>query len=144
MISKRYITPMKLGTTKKIIAILLVIQVSILFAGVYLSSFEVRSDGSNVVLTWQTQSETNLSHFVVERKPSNSDQFIELAYIQPEPDKDYEYIDQSAYKAMDSYYVYRLKIVDFNGTHSFSREESVYHQVSGVKRTWGSIKALFR
>lgn len=143
MIAKRYITPMKLSTTQKIIALLLVIQVSVVFAGVYLSSFEVRSDGSNVVLTWQTQSETNLSHFVVERKPANGE-FIELAYIQPESDKDYQFIDESAYKVMDSYYVYRLKIVDSNGTVTFSKDESILHQVSGVKRTWGSIKALFR
>jgi len=41
-------------------------------------------------------------------------------------------------------FIYRLKIVDTNGQASYSNEVSVSHNVSGVKRTWGSIKAMFR
>ena len=58
----------------------------------------------------------------------------------------YEYTDQTAFKTNDQVYKYRIEIVDKDGSLSYSKEMSVLHNngISGVKRTWGSIKALFR
>jgi len=56
----------------------------------------------------------------------------------------YSYTDRTAYKTSDNVYVYRLRIVESGGTASFSQDVPVTHSVSSVKRTWGSIKAMFR
>ena len=102
------------------------------------------SDGQSVVLSWQTSSETNVSYFAVERKYVDGD-FTEITRISPKDDKNYEWRDATAYKAENAaVYVYRLRIVDVDGSESISSEASVYHNVSSVRRTWGSIKAIFR
>lgn len=113
------------------------------FAGSFLTKFDARSLGDRVVITWSASSEVDLNHYAVERKTVNGN-FIELGEILPEADLTYEFIDDTAYKSNDAIYIYRLKIVDNNNSSSYSSEISVSHNVSSVKRTWGSIKALFR
>ncbi len=80
----------------------------------------------------------------MERKTPQSS-FVDITTIQPKGSNSYyTYLDQSAYKIENMLFIYRLKIVDTNGQASYSNEVSVSHSVSGVKRTWGSIKAMFR
>lgn len=124
--------------------VLLIMSATTLLAGAYLSYFHVRSENENIVLTWQTTQEINVKHFVVERRSSNGP-FNEIDIIQARGNNtSYSYTDESAYKTNDAIYAYRLKIVDNNGNVSYSIEVSVSHNPSPVKRTWGSIKALFR
>lgn len=122
----------------------IILSALITYAGVDLLKFSARSENGNVVVSWQTVTESNLNHFVVERKTVNGS-FMELGNVSPRSDKNYEYVDQSAFKTSDQLYVYRLKIVDNSGAVSYSQEVRVTHSnISSVKRTWGSIKALFR
>ncbi len=123
--------------------LLVIIAAGLIFAGVDLLKFTARSSGGNIILDWQTISETNLRQFVVERKTVNGS-FMEVGTVHPREDKNYEYVDQTAFKTYDQLYVYRLRIVDNDGSVSYSGEIAVPHNVSSVKRTWGSIKALFR
>jgi hypothetical protein len=123
--------------------IILLISIT-LFAGTFLEYFHGRSEGEDIRLEWKTREEVNLEHFKIERKTPQSS-FVEIATIQPKGSNSYyTYLDQSTYKAADMIFIYRLKIVDTNGQVSYSSEVSVSHSVSGVKRTWGSIKAMFR
>ena len=118
--------------------------IAALYAGTFLEYFHGRSEGDDIRLEWKTREEANLQNFKIERKtPQNS--YVEIATIQPKGSNSYySYLDQSAYKASDLIFIYRLKIVDTNGQTSYSNEVTVSHSVSGVKRTWGSIKAMFR
>lgn len=127
------------------IAILLIlVQFTALFAGAFIVYFHARSEGDNVVLTWQTGSEQNLSKFLIERKTVNGS-FTELSSILPKGNNNtYTFTDETAFKVTDAIYIYRIKIVDNDNSSTFSSEVSVSHNVSSVKRTWGSIKALFR
>lgn len=130
---------------KKLFISLLFISVTAVYAGVIFmgSGFIVKSQNGNVVISWQTSSETNLKHFIIERKNVRGS-WVEIVTVDPRPDRTYEFVDQSAFKTADAVYIYRLKIVDNDGTLSYSDERAVAHNVSSVKRTWGSIKALFR
>jgi len=127
---------------KNIIALILVFA-GILFAGASLVSFYAKYNGSNIVVTWQTSNEVNVKQFVVQRKTLNGG-YVDLGVVYPQADKDYEFVDKSTFKSNDQIYVYKLKIVDNDGSESYSGESSVVLNVSSVKRTWGSIKALFR
>jgi len=124
--------------------ILVLLAVTALYAGTFLEYFHGRSEGEDIRLEWKTREEVNLQHFKIERKtPQNS--FVEISTVQPKGSNSYyTYLDQSAYKTTDMIFIYRLKIVDTNGQTSYSNEVTVSHSVSGVKRTWGSIKAMFR
>lgn len=128
---------------KSKLLILFLVTLTVIYAGVQLVSFTAKSQNGNVILSWQTSSETNLKHFVVERKSVDGN-FFDIAVVDPRGDKNYQYVDQSAFKTLDAVYSYRLRIVENDGSVSYSGIQSVYHNVSSVKRTWGSIKALFR
>ncbi|MGD8306785.1 MAG: hypothetical protein PVF17_09040, partial [Ignavibacteria bacterium] len=112
--------------------------------GAFLDYFHVRSDGEDVRLEWKTSEEVNLQNFIIQRKNINSP-YTEITTIVPKGDNSiYTYLDESAYKPNDLVFIYRLKIMENDGTESYSSEVTVSHNVSGVKRTWGSIKAMFR
>lgn len=122
----------------------LFIIVSTALAGALLDYFHAQNEGENVKLEWKTTTETNLADFVVQRKTPDS-QFSDLSSISPTGNNSvYSYIDQAAYKMTNPVFVYRLKIVDRDGSYAYSSEVSVSPNISGVKRTWGSIKAMFR
>jgi hypothetical protein len=139
--NEKYILAVKSGFLK-IFGFMLF--VSVVMAGAYLDYFHARSEGENVKLEWKTGDETNLRHFVVQRRNPNSS-FIDIATLPAKGSNSfYTYIDESAYKVTDLIFIYRLKIVDQNNQTSYSSEVSVTPNISGVKRTWGSIKAMFR
>jgi hypothetical protein len=116
------------------------------FAGAFLDFFNGRSDGDNITLEWKTRSESNLLRYEIQRKAGNDGEFATLATVSPKGSNSmYSFIDKSAYKETKSIYIYRLKIVETtSGPASYSNEITVSHSVSSVKRTWGSIKAMFR
>jgi hypothetical protein len=114
-------------------------------SGAFLEYFNGRSDGDNIVLEWKTRSESSLLRYEIQRKAGSSGDFVSLATVAPRgSNSQYSYIDRSAYKDSESIYVYRLRIVESSGPASYSNEITVSHSVSSVKRTWGSIKAMFR
>lgn len=129
-------------TSTIILAFLFIVTV---YAGAYINYFHVSSEAGNVKLEWQTGEESNLQKFVIERKtPQNA--YVEIETVQPKGNNSYySYIDQNAYKSNDILFIYRLKMVDNDGvTITYTEPTSVSLNISGVKRTWGSIKAMFR
>lgn len=115
------------------------------FAGAYIDYFHATADGDNVILEWKTSEETNVQNFVIQKRTPQSD-FFDVATVQPNSSHIYQYVDKSAYKTNDVIYIYRLKIVDTDGSYTTIEDKtaSVSLNISGIKRTWGSIKAMFR
>ncbi|MCR4417403.1 MAG: hypothetical protein WHV63_06205 [Ignavibacteria bacterium] len=129
---------------KKVLTILLIGLTTLVFAGATLEFFRGRSENDKVILEWKSREEAAVKEYIIERKSLNSD-YIPLATVQPKGNNSYySFIDETAFKSLGSIYYYRLKIVDYNGSISYSNEISIFHSVSSVKRTWGSIKAMFR
>ena len=124
---------------------LLVSIASTLVAGAFLDFFSAHSDGNNITVEWKTRVESSLNLFEVQRKAGTNGEYTTLEQIQPKGSYSYySFTDRSAYKTTDNVYTYRLKIVDEQSLPSYSNEVVVSHNVSSVKRTWGSIKAMFR
>ena len=127
-----------------IILFSILIVFTAVYAGAFLEYFQGRSEGEDIRLEWKTGEEINLQDFKIERKTPNN-AYVEIATIEPQGNNSYyTYIDESAYKTEELVFIYRLKIEDSDGNVSYSSEVTVSHNVSGVKRTWGSIKAMFR
>ncbi len=131
---------------KKLLAGILVIWISVAFASAVIvdNSLLARSEGSQIQLYWKTGTESNLRAFAIERKTVNGN-FIQIAEISPRgSNSEYSYVDDNLYKAASSVFVYRVKIIDNNESYAYSKELTVSHSPSDIKRTWGSIKAMFR
>ncbi|MBI5645745.1 MAG: hypothetical protein HY962_02345 [Ignavibacteriae bacterium] len=125
--------------------VLLVFPVLTGVAGAFLEYFQGRSDGNNITLEWKTRGEANVAVFEVQRKAGWQGEFTTVASVDPKgPNSMYTFTDRTAYKSSESVYMYRLRIMEQNGPPSYSNEVTVSHSVSSVKRTWGSIKAMFR
>lgn len=122
----------------------ILLTATVALAGAMISIFQARSEGEDIILEWQTTQENNVKEFVVQRRTPNGE-FFDLATLPPKGENSfYSFRDESAFKTTEAFYIYRLKIVDNDNSITYSAEVSVAHQVSSVKRTWGSIKALFR
>jgi hypothetical protein len=108
-------------------------------------TLQARSDGSNVTIQWGTTDESNIKEFVIERRNGTSGEFISIAVVAKKGTNSfYEYIDRSAFKTTGTIYQYRIKSVTVSGPSEFSTILTISHNVSSVKRTWGSLKAMFR
>ena len=95
-------------------------------APVELLFFEVQAGGSTAELHWMTSSESNNSHFVIERS-ENGEKFEEIAIVPgwgtTQEIQEYEYRDEHA--GVGRKY-YRLKQVDFNGDFEYFSIREVY------------------
>lgn len=137
------------GKMKKSILLpgsLLVLLAGSLFGGAFLDFFSGRSDGTNIILEWKTRTENNVQLFDIQRKPGTNGEYVSVGTVEPKgANAFYSFIDRSAYKHSESVYTYRLRILENgNSSFSYSNEVTISHSVSSVRRTWGSIKAMFR
>ena len=126
-------------------AAFLLISMTLLAGPVKDGSLSAHSDGIRVYVRWISEDETGVTRFEVERKAGLNGQFILLAQIALRGNNTpYEYIDDSAFRVTESIYQYRVKVVMTNGEVMYVGPITVRHDVNNVRRTWGSIKAMFR
>jgi len=108
-------------------------------------TLQARSDGSSITLNWVTDDETGVVRFEIERRVGTSGAFGYIASVSPKGPSLYEFVDPSTYRISSTLYQYQIKIVFSEGrTPVYVGPVTVNHTVSGVRRTWGSIKAMFR
>jgi len=108
-------------------------------------SFQATSDGINITLRWITEDETHVARFEVERRAATEGEFMSIGSLDAKGPSLYEFVDYSALNKAVDVYQYRIKIIFSNGTNPiYTTTLTVSHTVSGVRRTWGSIKAMFR
>ncbi len=109
------------------------------------SSLQASSDGVNITIRFITEDESNVARFDLERRTDNEAGYTTIASLDPKGASLYEYVDRSAFKKTTTMYHYRIKISYTNGAMPiYTVDLPVSHTVSGVRRTWGSIKAMFR
>jgi hypothetical protein len=133
---------------KRLIIVLLLMSCCYTVAStqvVKLSTLQAFSDGSVITLRWNTEDESNVTNFVIERRVSTSGAFIELTLLNPKGSSLYEFVDKTAFRSTATLYQYQIKVKFSNGNpEQVVGPISVSHSVNSVKRTWGSIKAMFR
>ena len=135
---------------KVFLGFFLILFMATIFAGATLRDFRAFSEGDDIKVEWETGDENNVQNFIIERNNyesslGSSQSFLEIKSIQPKGSNSYySFLDESLFKTNDYVFQYRLKIVDMDGTITYSNTISVTPKISGLKRTWGSIKAMFR
>ena len=114
------------------------------FAVAIINGFTSQASGNNVNLEWQVSDETNIQYYVIQRKTPQTE-FVDVAKIPANGSPKYYYTDQSIYKTNDEALTYQIGIVYYNNPNiAWQTTTSVRIYISGIRRTWGSIKAMFR
>jgi len=90
---------------------------------VQLSAFNARVSEENIVLKWTTASEINNAWFVVQRKLTGQNDFVDIAKVMGKGSTNiqntYSFLDIKPQSYPGSIY-YRLKQVDYNGQYDYS------------------------
>jgi len=127
-----------------LIASILIISTSLLLAGGIIKKFECKDGGDKVILVWTSTAEVSLDRYELERSLDNKT-FNRIARIKAKGPSDYKFIDKSVFKQISHTFYYRLKLIDKDGsTTQYGKVLSIKPSISGVKHTWGSLKAMFR
>jgi hypothetical protein len=114
--------------------------------GVRIESFDVSPEGSAFVLRWQTDLEEAVDHFEVLRKtPGSNDEFVKVHEVEAHGiGRPYVFRDDQVFKAGAEQLVYQLEAVFDNGTRQVLHVQALNYTSTAVRRTWGSIKAMFQ
>jgi hypothetical protein len=131
------------------IILLILFTSGLVFASVTLQYFVARDNADGVFVEWKTSDEAGTVKFEIERSANTADNFIYLDFKQATGNNSYySYQDNSVEHSnggrSSSIYFYRLKCVEGNGNYTYTSHITVSHTVSGIRSTWGRIKAIFR
>jgi len=131
-----------------LVAFILLYSTSVIvFAGAVISEFKGEKGINKVTLKWKARAETSLKGYEVERSLDEVS-WMKIGFVKAHEvtgaENSYSYIDRSVFKSATHTFSYRLKILDNDNSFSYSRTVTVTPQISSVRFTWGSIKAMFR
>lgn len=125
-----------------------ILMSGVLFAAVTLQYFTARDNANGVLVEWKTGDEAGTTKFEIERSAESPDNFIYIDFKTATGNNSfYSYQDNSVDLGngrTSALYFYRLKCIEPNGNYTFTNHITVTHTVSGIRSTWGSIKAIFR
>ncbi len=106
-----------------------------------------QSNGSNVSIRWSTVDETGVDGFQVLRRNGLTGDFtvISSSIIAPKGNNSaYEFTDNDVFKTSSGLFQYKVRILNGQSPAPETEIVTVSHVSSAAKRTWGSIKAMFR
>jgi len=135
---------------KLFIYITLFCFVSFVFAStVIFKEFNAIPDTSNrVTISWVTKDEAKVKSFRIKRSNDNQSTFTELAKINSKgPGYNYLYVDNNVFFKTGGVVHYKIEAIDKNGN---SIEVTplgglmVHPNITGIFKTWGAIKKIFR
>jgi hypothetical protein len=130
---------------------LLLVALIIIFSGILLAQSSTlvitdvkqQSDGT-IRISWSIGSEDGIDHYEIVRSTGNTGQFIHLGDV---PRGTFSFIDSyDLFKTTGKYFRYQINAFHAETVISQSAPfgASYYSTSSAAKRTWGSIKAMFR
>jgi hypothetical protein len=123
----------------------LLLLIGVIYAGTEIQYFTAKNESDAILLEWKTGIEDNLNRFEIERSASDPNNFVQIGTVHAIGNNSYYFFrDEMVMHPPAPIYYYRLKLVDNNGAYTYSNTITVTHIISGVRSTWGSIKAIFR
>lgn len=116
------------------------------FAGIRLSAIQVEKQNNDIVLSWQVSLEEGVSFYEVQRRSRFSNgHFVVVAKIPSHGvGKPYQFRDSQVYKTTSEQVDYRIEVVYEDGVREALPVQSIDYAPTAVRRTWGSIKAMFQ
>jgi hypothetical protein len=120
-----------------------------LFGGVKRNSVQAKSNGSTITIWWETDDISGIQAFKVLRSVSPMSGYEVAGTVYPNGTMLYSFEDDQPFMKTTTLYFYRIETIGTSGSQSYEPSldaggVAVDHTTSGVRRTWGSIKAMFR
>jgi len=114
--------------------------------GVRLSYFNVEETSPSFVITWLSEEETDVREYALQRRTIHTNGvFVPLQTLPVHgTGKEYRYEDDQVFKSEAEQVDYRLEAVFTNGLRQVLVSRSIHYTPTAVRRTWGSIKAMFQ
>ena len=137
---------------RRIIRILLFITgiliPTVLFSETRIVDFHAYRSNNCAMLEWATEQEINLSKFIIQRSTDNIN-WTKIGDITPDMGdssvrREYRFLDKSIFKKTIGNFYYRIIVVSQDGQSTIYDVIVSISGSSGIKHTWGSIKAMFR
>ena len=118
----------------------------ILTGSVQMRFFKIDEEGSDLIVSWQTDQEVEVREFELQRMTRfTNNQFVKIQSIEPHGvSKPYIYRDDQVFKASSEQVDYRLEVIYSNGVREQLAREQINYTSTAIRRTWGSIKAMFQ
>jgi len=113
---------------------------------VRLDTWRVDKDRAQVHLVWQTQAESGVQGYEVRRRaPTSGSEFMSLGEVRGHgAGRAYDYTDDDLYKNAQSMAEYQVWVVFTTGVKQPLFSAQVNYTTTGLRRTWGSLKAMFQ
>ena len=129
----------------KNITIITLLIVSLAFAGTVFVEYSATPYDNKVTIAWRTGSETGVDQFQIQRS-TNDNVFIEIGSVNKQGDgSQYEYIDDNVIFKGNQTFFYKIRAIKSNGSLVEESQSLIVNpNISGIYRTWGAIKAMFR
>jgi len=132
---------------KKLIYLFVFIFISFVLAdSVVFNENNAHPDANQVTISWITNDETNVKYFLVMRSNDNKTSFNSISQVNKQgPGYEYQYVDENVFFKNNGLIYYRIDAVNNNGTVVEASETMMVRpNISGMFKTWGAIKAMFR
>lgn len=128
-----------------ILLVLLLTGAGLWAGSVKLEYFKVDRQGNNFLIAWKAEIEQDVRSYELLRKTSYATEFSSIQVLNAHGiGKEYQFNDDQVYKAASEQVDYRLEAVFTNGLRQQVAERKVNYTPTAIRRTWGSIKAMFQ
>ena len=113
---------------------------------VQISYFRITEEGNDILVSWQAREESDVKEYELYRMTRlTNNQFVKIQSIPPHGiDKAYLYRDDQVFKSTSELVDYRLEVVYLDGVREQLARDQVNYTSTAIRRTWGSIKAMFQ
>ncbi len=110
-----------------------------------LDYFTIEESNGDFIATWETVREDNVRAFELHRKtPHTNNEFVLIKELTPHGiAKQYLVRDTQVFKNGGELIDYRLQVVLDDGSRQILSTKTVNYTPTAIRRTWGSIKAMF-
>ncbi len=127
------------------IILVLFFVVSLAFANFIFGDYEANPSNNSVLIEWVTKSESGVSRFVILRSPDDRN-FMEIGTVESEgAGTNYSFTDDNVLYKDSQAFFYKLRAVrSDDSVVEETQSLPVHPNISGIYRTWGAIKELFR
>jgi len=132
---------------KHILSILavLLLFVSLAFANFIFLEYSATPSNNSVVVEWLTKSESGVTKFVILRS-SDDQNFMEIGIVSAEEaGHNYSFTDNNVLFKDTQTFFYKLRAIRSDDSSIEETQSLIVHpNISGIYRTWGAIKELFK
>ncbi len=113
---------------------------------VRMAFFRVSEEAAGMMITWQVELEDGVRTYELMRRTRfTNGRFVSVASLQPHgAGRSYTFRDDQIFKASAEQVDYLLEVVYTDGLREQLAQEQVNYTSTAIRRTWGSIKAMFQ